>query len=692
MSAEPAVRLATDIVPTHYGLFVRPNCAEKKFDGSVTIALKREKSDAQVAQLHADQTLAITAVTAGGKAIEFKAEGCVLSVTVGDAEEIKVDYVGSLAHKNVGLFCIDDRSCATQFEPSDARKLLPCFDEPGVKATFSVRVQVAKDLTALSNMPAVSVQDVSETEKVVEFEKTPPMCTYLLAMAVGEFDRVTGQSKRGLPIDVYASKGTEEFLEFPLQEAIKAVDWLEDFYQINFDLPRLQILGSKKFMCGGMENYGLIIILEGLLIRNRGRGPSGPESTEQMDQLMMFLMSDSFFNVMNDPLMVLNMRSMMVGMGADEDSVAQVLNIMTDPKMMRAMRNVVRTPNALPGITNTERLTIELMVEPTMMSEMAQLMRGKSLTQLTSMMDEAAFNGIMAFLGVRATEQMCAQVVAHEIVHMWAGDMVSPVWWDSLWLNEGFATLLPTLMFEEYHKDYQFLRLYDAASNQVAVTLDSVSTTRPIHGNVVNEKDPFDMMSYNKAANVLGMLRKMVGHDKFRDAVRKFTKQFYHANADTTDILKLFTESFGEDMTPFFDQWIYKSGFPLIVVEDNRIRQMPFSTGDDRLWIIPLKILYGKDGVTKSADLVLRTEEVEIDFEYDWIIVNPGLDSFCRVWLVGDAFYSTVEAVKNNALNPEQRLHWITDQHMLCRQSFIPIEDIEYMCFNLNIPVPPSDE
>ena len=685
-SKDAAVRLCPDIVPTHYTLLVRPDCPQKTFSGTVTISLERRSAGAKIAQLHVDPTITIGTVKAGQQPLEFVVDGCVLSVTLGDATEVTIEYNGSLDHKYVGLFYIDDRSCVTQFEPSDARKALPCFDEPWVKATFSVRMQVPKDATALSNMPAVSVTDVNDNEKIVEFQQTPPMCTYLLAMAVGDFDRVTGQSKRGLPIDVYGSRGSLEFLEFPLHEAIKAVDWLEDFYQIDFDLPRLQILGSRKFMCGGMENYGLIIIVEALLIRNRGRGEIPLNSS--MDAMLGPMLNDSFFAMFSSPQMVENMKQLLRRMGMDEESISGMLSMMGSRRTQRAMKNIISTPNQIEGISNSERLTIEMMVEPTLMTEMAEMMRGKSLTQLTSMMDESAINAVMAVLGVRATESMGAQVVAHEIVHMWAGDMVSPKWWDALWLNEGYATLLPTIMFEEYHPDYLFLRLYDAGSNQIAVTLDSVETTRPIHGQVVNEKDPFDMISYNKAGNVLGMLRRLVGPEKFRDATRKFTKKFYHASADTSDILQTFIESFGDEMTPFFNEWVYKSGFPLIVVNEKEIRQMPFNTAEERVWIIPLTILYGKDGVTKTTEIVLRGSETELDFDYDWIIVNPGLASFCRVWLCGDAFYSAVDAVRRGVLTPEQKLHWVSDQHMLARQGFLTPEDIQYMCASLGLPLP----
>lgn len=687
-----AVRLATDYIPTHYSLYIHPYIPEKMFLGYVAIDFKNNNPESREIQLHADQTLIIQSVIYKGYSLNFRRDGCVLYIEVVEppTESVTITYTGSLNHKAVGLFYVDDDSCVSQFEPADARKALPCFDEPAVKATFSVRFETKSDLTVLSNMPAKSVMPTTETGKLTEFETTPPMCTYLLAFAVGKYDKVTGNSKRGIPIDVYASQGNLEYLDFPLDEAIKAVDWIEDFYGINYDLPRLQILGSKRFMCGGMENYGLIIIVESLLIKNDGRSSTAAPRTALDLQFGQMLASGDMWSQMqsllNSPGMAQTVRSMMASMGFDSEIVDDSLQLVSSANFSRAFSSSAHTH--IEGISATEQSIINMLSDPALMEEMAQLMRRKSLSQLVSMMDDTSMNMVMMMVSTASGKQMSAQVVAHEIVHMWAGNMVSPQWWDSLWLNEGFATLLPTLMFDEYHSDYMFLKLYDAGTNQLAVTLDSFDTTRPIHGDVVEERDPFDLMSYNKAGIVLGMLRRIVGPDAFKEAVRKFTRDFYHKNADTADIMRSFSESFGKDMKPFFDAWIYKSGFPLVILEDNTVRQISFLGEEERIWPIPLKMRYGKDGKVEERDIILDVEMMEIDVDADWIILNPGLESFCRVWAVSDRFYSAVEAVNQGVLTPYEKTHWTADQMMLYRRGFIDEEDISYMCSVLGMQLP----
>lgn len=85
---------------------------------------------------------------------------------------------------------------STQFESCDARRAFPCFDEPNLKATFDVSIEIPKDLTALSNMPEKSTRDGKDGRKVVSFEKTPVMSTYLLAWAFGDFEYVEGRTQR----------------------------------------------------------------------------------------------------------------------------------------------------------------------------------------------------------------------------------------------------------------------------------------------------------------------------------------------------------------------------------------------------------------------------------------------------------------------------------------------------------------
>ena len=96
---------------------------------------------------------------------------------------------------------------STQFESLDARRAFPCWDEPAVKATFSVTLVIAAHLTALSNMPDISSQHIAGGKRRVVFDVSPLMSTYLLAWAVGEFDMVQAMTKNGVTIRIFSPPG-----------------------------------------------------------------------------------------------------------------------------------------------------------------------------------------------------------------------------------------------------------------------------------------------------------------------------------------------------------------------------------------------------------------------------------------------------------------------------------------------------
>ncbi|KZF20641.1 putative aminopeptidase [Xylona heveae TC161] len=153
---------------------------------------------------------------------------------------------------------------STQFESCDARRAFPCFDEPNLKATFDFDIEIPADQTALSNMPEKeTVKSSKDSLKIVSFERTPVMSTYLLAWAFGDFEYVEDFTKRkyngvNLPVRVYTTKGLKEQGKFALQNAHQIVDYFSDVFGIDYPLPKVDLLAVHEFSHGAMENWGLI--------------------------------------------------------------------------------------------------------------------------------------------------------------------------------------------------------------------------------------------------------------------------------------------------------------------------------------------------------------------------------------------------------------------------------------------------
>jgi len=143
---------------------------------------------------------------------------------------------------------------STQFESSDARRAFPCFDEPNLKASLEFEVEIPEDQTALSNMPEKETRKGNKTgTKVVSFEKSPIMSTYLYAWAFGDFEYIENFTKRkyngkNLPVRVYTTRGLKDQGKLALESAHQVVDYFSEIFRIDYPLPKVDLLAVHEFV------------------------------------------------------------------------------------------------------------------------------------------------------------------------------------------------------------------------------------------------------------------------------------------------------------------------------------------------------------------------------------------------------------------------------------------------------------
>lgn len=154
---------------------------------------------------------------------------------------------------------------STQFEPGYARMALPCFDEPNLKSTFDLAIEIPNDQVALSNMPVKNIRPVlnKQNRVIVAFERSPIMSTYLLAWAIGDFEYAESftdrlYSGRPLPVRVYTTRGLKHQAQWALQHAPKFIDYFSEIFGIDYPLPKSDILAVHEFSSSAMENWGLV--------------------------------------------------------------------------------------------------------------------------------------------------------------------------------------------------------------------------------------------------------------------------------------------------------------------------------------------------------------------------------------------------------------------------------------------------
>lgn len=153
---------------------------------------------------------------------------------------------------------------STQFEATDARRAFPCLDEPSFKATFTVDITANSQWEILGNTPVESTtNDSDKSLKKVKFEKTPIMSTYLVAWACGDFEYVesfteTKYNGKPLPVRIYTTKGYVQDAQLASEIAPKVVDYFSKVFEIQYPLPKLDLLAVHSFSHNAMENWGLI--------------------------------------------------------------------------------------------------------------------------------------------------------------------------------------------------------------------------------------------------------------------------------------------------------------------------------------------------------------------------------------------------------------------------------------------------
>ena len=176
----------------------------------------------------------------------------------------------------------------SQMEPTDARRAFPCFDEPSLKAEFTVTLIADKKLTCLSNMDVASETEVESSgtaKKAVHFNKSPLMSTYLVAFIVGELNCIETNDFR-VPVRVYAPPGQNiEHGRFSLDLAAKTLAFYEKVFGIDFPLPKMDQVAIPDFAQGAMENWGLVTYrVVDLMLDEEGSGAATKERVAEVVQ------------------------------------------------------------------------------------------------------------------------------------------------------------------------------------------------------------------------------------------------------------------------------------------------------------------------------------------------------------------------------------------------------------------------
>ncbi|MBL9013084.1 MAG: M1 family metallopeptidase [Myxococcales bacterium] len=501
--AQPTLRLPRNFVPTGYTARLDIDPARTAFDGSIEIAGVVDQTSS-VIWLHGyhlnvrrasatkeSSEIAISVQPVGEDLLKLTAER---PLEAGEWT-LMIDYAGELDTVSTsGAFkqVVDGQSYVyTQLESIFARRVFPCVDEPDNKVPWKLTLDVPAKLVAVANTPSTSEAALAGGKRRVEFARTKPLPSYLVAFGIGPFEILDGgKTKSGVPVRVLTLAKRAADGAYATKTSAKLLEITEDWFGIPYPYEKMDMLTIPLTVgFGAMENAGLITFTESL--------------------------------------------------------------ILMDPKS-----------------------------------------------------------------GSKARQYSWLLVAAHEIAHQWFGNLVTMVFWDDIWLNEGFANWLETKIVATFDPALH-AEMSGLDQRFGAMGADSLVSARQIRQPIANAGDilnAFDGITYNKGASILRMFEGYVGPDVFQRGVREYISRKAFGNATSADFAAAISKAAGKDVTAAFATFLDQPGVPQITVTPScaggaslsieQSRYLPRGAppaAATRPWLLPVCVVYEKGGKRAEA-------------------------------------------------------------------------------------------
>ena len=292
------------------------------------------------------------------------------------------------------------------------------------------------------------------------------------------------------------------------------------------------------------------------------------------------------------------------------------------------------------------------------------------------------------------TRQRVAEVVAHEMAHMWFGDLVTMEWWDDLWLNESFASWMGTKAVDWLFPEWEMWTQFVNMDTNRALSLDGLKNSHPIEQEVKNPAEVsqlFDAISYSKGGSVIRMLENFLGPEVFQGGLYRYLKGHEYGNARTQDLWEALEEESGLPVTNIMDSWVKQTGYPVLQVQAARSEdEVQVSLSQERfvydrllgeeepnpeVWQVPVTV--SAPGAS-SASMVMEAKEAAVSLPAaspanDWYKVNADQTGFYRVNYTNEDWQRLAPAIRSLELPATDRLGIQNDAYALSRAGLLPI-------------------
>jgi len=289
----------------------------------------------------------------------------------------------------------------------------------------------------------------------------------------------------------------------------------------------------------------------------------------------------------------------------------------------------------------------------------------------------------LLYPGITSTTMklLIAGVTAHEVSHFWFGDLVSPLEWRDIWLNESFASYFTSAIPDHYYPEWNVFKISIPRYYMGALERDGLVETYPVE--LPSEETDFISPAkveivYNKGASILRMLHGYLGEDDFKKAIKHFLTKYQFSCANTQQYWKAFEEATGKPINKFAESWVHQPGYPIIYAKRENdeliLTQERFTYIPNKSvlkWFIPVKInLFLNDHEVKELDVNFeeKTHKILIPKETFSFKLNVSQSGFYRVKYEEDMINKLGQLIIEKSLKPIDRFGIENDFYALIKR------------------------
>lgn len=277
-----------------------------------------------------------------------------------------------------------------------------------------------------------------------------------------------------------------------------------------------------------------------------------------------------------------------------------------------------------------------------------------------------------------SSKKYVALVIAHETSHQWFGNLVTMKWWDELWLNESFATMMEYLATDALEPKWKIWEEFAVNEAVLSLRRDAIDGVQAVHVPVHHPDEIstiFDgAIVYAKGARLMNMLRKYVGNDAFRKGLQLYFDKFKYQNTIGEKLWDCLSEASGKNVADFMNPWLFKSGYPSVLAEEDgeelKLLQKQFFIGEGRdsgrIW----PILLGSN--QNNLPEIMDSKDLTCKKSSDFVQINQGNVAHFITNYSQNLFENLLEKVRNGDLDTISRLQILQERSLLSRGGEIP--------------------